>query len=159
MKLNEKEWKFVVSNSPIFAMDLIIFSKKNGVLMGKRNNNPAKGFYFVPGGRIYKNEERKLGFKRISFNEIGVTLNLMDSSLIGIFEHFYDVSKWPQEEISTHYIVEARVINTNFEIEKKITNSDSQHDNFIWIKNDYINKIKVHPYCKPYLNFVFSGKL
>ena len=104
--------------------------------MGKRNNNPAKGFYFVPGGRIYKNEERELGFKRISFNEIGVTLNLMDSSLIGIFEHFYDVSKWPQEEISTHYIVEARVINTNFEIEKKITNSDSQHDDFIWIKND-----------------------
>ena len=105
-------------------MDLIIFSEEKGILMGKRNNYPAKGFYFVPGGRIYKNEERDLGFKRISSSEIGVTLDFTNSQLIDIFEHFYNTSKWPNEEINTHYIVEARLINANSEVVKEITNSE-----------------------------------
>ena len=137
-------------------MDLIIFSEEKGILMGKRNNYPAKGFYFVPGGRIYKNEERDLGFKRISSSEIGVTLDFTNSQLIDIFEHFYNTSKWPNEEINTHYIVEARLINANSEVVKEITNSDNQHSDFIWINDANIQKINVHQYCKPYLNFVFS---
>ena len=155
LKLNEEEWKFVVRSAPIYAMDLIIFSKEKGILLGKRKNNPAKGFYFVPGGRIYKNEKRDLGFKRISTNEIGVTLDFTNSELIDIFEHFYNTSKWSHDEISTHYIVEARLININSEVEKNITNSDNQHSDFIWVKDTNIQKIDVHPYCKPYLNFVF----
>ena len=31
-------------------------NKKSEILMGIRSNNPAKDFFFVPGGRILKNE-------------------------------------------------------------------------------------------------------
>ena len=42
---------------PIFGIDMVVFSRTFGVLMGSRINNPAKGKLFVPGGRVYKNEK------------------------------------------------------------------------------------------------------
>lgn len=50
-------FKTIVDNTPLISIDLIIYNAKSEVLLGKRNNPPAKAHYFVPGGRIYKNEK------------------------------------------------------------------------------------------------------
>ena len=54
-KISERIWRNCVDSIPIFGIDMIIFSRKCGVLMGRRINNPAKGKFFVPGGRVSKN--------------------------------------------------------------------------------------------------------
>ena len=64
--LNIQEWKSGVKNLPIIAIDFVIKNEKLEVLMGRRINNPARNFYFVPGGRIFKNEKISNAFERIS---------------------------------------------------------------------------------------------
>ncbi len=44
----------VIDAAPLVTIDLIIRNPKSDVLLGKRLNRPAQGFWFVPGGRIRK---------------------------------------------------------------------------------------------------------
>lgn len=155
MKIPENIWKICIENNPIFAIDLVIHNKKYGMLTGKRINEPAKGKYFVPGGRIFKNETREDAFERIAKSETGLDLKFIDSKPIGIFEHFYQNSKWEEEDIKTHYIIEARYISINSKIEKFI-NLDNQHNDFLWLNNSARHKLLIHKYCEPYLNFIYK---
>ena len=51
--LSNDEFKSIIKLTPLIAFDMIIEYNDN-ILLGKRINNPAKGFYFIPGGRILK---------------------------------------------------------------------------------------------------------
>jgi len=51
--ISEKEWRIIVQNIPVVSVDLIVLHK-GGVVLGKRCNEPAKGEWFVPGGRVRK---------------------------------------------------------------------------------------------------------
>jgi colanic acid biosynthesis protein WcaH len=66
-KLNKEEFIEVLDRTPLIAIDLIIKDEKNRILLGKRTNEPAKGMWFVPGGRIFKNESIEEAFKRIKY--------------------------------------------------------------------------------------------
>jgi len=153
LKLNEEQWKLFVKNNPIYAIDIVVFSHERGVLLGKRINDPAKGKYFVPGGRVFKDENRENAFNRICKEEINIDLNFKKSSLIGIYEHFYNNSKWTEEIFSTHYIVEARLIKINPKLENDI-NIDNQHSKRLWLKNYFQNQSEIHSYCKPYFQYL-----
>ena len=83
-KLSEEIWRTCVDSMPIFGIDMIIFSRKFGVLMGRRINNPAKGNLFVPGGRVYKNERIIDAFNRILKSETGLTFSFNKSTSIGL---------------------------------------------------------------------------
>ena len=65
MEISEEQWKSYVKSCPIYAIDIVLFNEDKGIIVGQRINNPAKDKYFVPGGRVYKNETRKNAFKRI----------------------------------------------------------------------------------------------
>ena len=148
--INDSEWKICVKNLPIYAIDLLIYFKEGKLLMGRRINNPAKDYLFVPGGRILKNETREKAFERISKNELGLVLNINHSKFIGIYEHFYDNSKWADQNISTHYVVEARLMQIENNMVQKF-NLSNQHSSFeqIDIKN-FENK-NIHPYSLKYI--------
>lgn len=45
----------LVKYAPLVAIDLILEDKEKKIILGKRLNKPAQGYYFVPGGRIHKN--------------------------------------------------------------------------------------------------------
>ena len=137
---------------PIFGIDMIIFSKKHGVLMGRRINNPAQGKLFVPGGRIYKNERIIDAFNRILISETGLTFSFNKTTSLGLYEHFYNVTSWSTSECSTHYIIEARLIEIDPEdIEIKI-DLNEQHSSFEWISLEDMQSNAIHPYSKIYLN-------
>ena len=54
MIMLEKEiFKKVVKNAPLVSIDLCIVCDGK-ILFGKRKNDPLKGFFFTPGGRILK---------------------------------------------------------------------------------------------------------
>ena len=46
----------VIEHAPLIAIDLLVEDKEQRVLLGWRKNPPAQSSWFVPGGRIQKNE-------------------------------------------------------------------------------------------------------
>lgn len=64
--LSLKDFQSLVQNAPLVSMDFMIRDKDGKFLVGKRNNEPAKGYWFFPGGRILKNETRAAAFSRLT---------------------------------------------------------------------------------------------
>ena len=151
-KLSEEIWRNCVDSIPIFGIDMIIFSREFGGLMGRRINNPAKGKLFVPGGRVYKNERIIDAFNRILLSETSLTFPFNKTISIGLYEHFYDVTYWSNIECSTHYIIEARLIEIDPENIKKNINLNEQHSSFEWISLEDMKSSAIHSYSKIYLN-------
>ena len=88
--ISDEEWEIIVQNVPIVSVDLII-ECPDGIVLGRRSNEPAKGEWFVPGGRVRKNESLKSAVHRIGREELGVDLEIRE--MIGTFEHFYETSE------------------------------------------------------------------
>ena len=151
-KLPEEIWKTCVDSIPIFGIDMIIFSRKCGVLMGRRINNPAKGNLFVPGGRVYKNEKIIDAFNRILLSETGLTFSFNKTTSMGLYEHFYNVTSWSTSECSTHYIIDARLIEIDPENIKLNINLNEQHSGFEWVSIKDTQSNCIHSYSKIYLN-------
>lgn len=101
--LSRDVFSLVISSTPLVSIDIVLRDDGGRYLLGKRKNPPAEGFWFVPGGRIYKNETLSHAFERISCSELGVILKINDASLIGVFDHLYPDSIF-SAEISTHYV-------------------------------------------------------
>ena len=98
-----EDFKIVVENTPLISIDFIIKDiDTQEILLGKRINKPAFGYYFTLGGRVLKNETLLNAKKRIFRNELGIELD-NNLNFLGIFEHFYDDS-FVSDDISTHYI-------------------------------------------------------
>jgi colanic acid biosynthesis protein WcaH len=103
--LSHTELDTVIRLAPLIAIDLIIRNPGDDVLLGLRKNDPAKGYYFVPGGMILKNDWLAAAFARLAENETGQAARLDDARLIGVFEHFYDTNRSGNGGYGTHYVV------------------------------------------------------
>ncbi len=95
----------VVRNTPLVSIDLIVQNEAGAYLLGKRLNEPAKGDWFVPGGRIRKNETLDQAFERITQAELGIGLKRNKAQLQGVYEHFYETNAGEQAGFGTHYVV------------------------------------------------------
>src|SRR4029077_20632148 len=95
----------VVRLAPLIAIDLIIRNARDEVLLGLRNNEPAKDCYFVPGGIILKNEQLAEAFARLLKNETGYSARFDAARLIGVFEHFYETNRSGYVAYGTHYVL------------------------------------------------------
>ena len=58
--LNKQAFTEVIDRTPLVSIDLVVENEKGEILFGLRKNRPAKDYWFVPGGRILKNETLKL---------------------------------------------------------------------------------------------------
>lgn len=146
--LSLEDFKFVLSKTPLFAIDLLIKNNEEKFLLGLRKNAPAKNYYFVPGGRVFKDENLKVALKRISKNEIGIELNTNNIKPIGIYEHIYQDNFFEIKNVSTHYIIFAceSLITINIDNLPK-----SQNENFILLSSDeIIASNKIHEFTKNY---------
>jgi colanic acid biosynthesis protein WcaH len=148
VKLDHSDFIDVIRKTPLIAIDLIIRNKHNEVLIGLRNNEPAKGYWFVPGGRILLNERIAAAFGRIAQEELGVSLSIEDASFVGIFEHFYQNSYTQEPGLGTHYIVLAYEIKISNPLN---TLPRDQHHQFKWITVSSLLRGKsVHPNTKAF---------
>lgn len=139
-----EQFKTVVEYTPLISIDLITIYK-NKVLLGKRINKPAKGFYFTTGGVVRKNESFEEAKTRIAKSELGIDLNAK-LKFIGVFEHLYEDSIF--EGISTHYVNHGYFLK----LDKKLENiPDEQHSNYKWFNiEELMNSNEVHKYVKDY---------
>ncbi|MDC3135377.1 NUDIX domain-containing protein, partial [Prochlorococcus sp. AH-716-J09] len=141
----------------VTTIDLCIVRNKK-ILLGKRRNNPAKDFYFVPGGRIMKGETIDNALTRIIKVETGISISRKENkktNFLGVFEHFYEENFLGNKEFSSQYIVLAYLLDAN---SLSTINHDifmHQHSDLIWY--DITRKkidINIHEYSTNYINLI-----
>ncbi len=78
--LERNLFKTIVEKTPLISIDFVIENKRGHILLGKRLNLPAKNYWFVPGGRIRKDETISSAFTRLALDELNVnaTFNSAD---------------------------------------------------------------------------------
>ena len=145
--LDAKTLKIVIENTPLVSIDLCLIC--NGqILLGKRSNEPLKGTWFTPGGRIHKNETWQDALLRIAEAELGlICIAVEDFALMGMWDHFYSNSALDQNT-STHYVNLPHY--AEFKSKPQIT-LDDQHGEFKWFDLSVVsNDEKSHPYIRNY---------
>ena len=147
--LSTDDFRVVVDSTPLISIDLIIRGSDGRVLLGKRSNRPAQGYWFVPGGRVYKNESLAAAFRRLTLAELGVMLVIEDATYLGLFEHFYEDSVFG-ENVSTHYVVNAFELTLRQPLESLPT---QQHTTYQWwCEPDLLAAADVHCHTQWYFS-------
>jgi len=141
--LDDITFKTIIDSAPLISIDILL--KKDGkVLLGKRINKPAQGYFFSMGGRVNKNEAIANAMARIAKNELNIELKYIPK-FIGVFEHFYDDSIY--KDVSTHYVNLAY----EYEVKEVLNLPTEQHNEYQWFSIDELLESKqVHKYVKDY---------
>lgn len=74
----------ILEAMPLLCVDGVIRNSADQVLLVKRSNEPLKGRWWVPGGRVLKGESLEKAFRRKMREELGVRIR--DLRCIGYFE-------------------------------------------------------------------------
>jgi colanic acid biosynthesis protein WcaH len=132
--LSKPEFSLVVRNAPLVSIDVIIKDPHGCVLVGERENEPAKGCYFVPGGVIRKNET--------------IVCSVGEAKFLGVFEHIYEKNLFGDPDYGTHYVVLAYELALG---QRPRVVKDSQHADFRWMsKSELLSFGSVHPNTQAY---------
>ncbi len=146
--LSDSDINTVIRLAPLVSIDLIIRDPANRILLGLRNNEPAKGYFFVPGGIILKDEPLPEAFTRIMKKEINQPGILQQARLMGVFDHFYETNRTGDPGYGTRYVVLAHEIRLQ---DISGIAPDSQHSEVgWWTEADLLNSDRVHENTKAY---------
>lgn len=152
MPITEQNLLEVIARAPLVSIDLVVRDAEGRVLLGLRKNEPAREMWFVPGGRIHKDEDLDEAFVRISYTELGVKFYRSEARFIGVFEHKYDTNFLGKNGIGTHYVVLAYEICPSIQLDNL---PSTQHRKFQWFSKDDANlHSNVHQYVLPYFNSI-----
>ncbi|EHI9274472.1 GDP-mannose mannosyl hydrolase [Vibrio vulnificus] len=148
MFLSKQRFSQVIESTPLVSIDLVIEDETGQVLLGERLNRPAQGFWFVPGGRILKNEKLEDAFSRLTQEELGQEFELSQAKLLGPYTHLYDDNVFGNE-FTTHYVAIAYkliVIRSDLNLPM-----DVQHSRYRWCdKYELLISDNVHTHTKWY---------
>ena len=137
-------WTTVVSNVPIPSVDLIV-RIDDGIVLARRQNEPAKGEWFVPGGRIQKGETLTEAVQRVAHTELGVNVEIEQE--LGAYDHLY-----AESDVSSsggkHYVAHGYVVSP----ESEVFELDAQHDQARVFTEDDLPEL--HKYVKNYIGDV-----
>jgi len=136
----EEEWATIVRNVPIVSVDLLVRTP-DGVLLTERTNRPAKGEWFVPGGRVHKGERLVEAVGRVAREELGVEVEIEER--LGAYEHLYDDADVDGAG-GKHYLANGFLVRTDateFDL-------DDQHGAVLVFETPPDD---LHPYVRGYL--------
>ncbi|WP_415927143.1 GDP-mannose mannosyl hydrolase [Burkholderia theae] len=138
-----------IDATPLVAIDLIVGDEAGGYLLGQRTNRPAQHFWFVPGGRIRKNERLDDAFQRIVEMELGISgITRESAALLGVYEHLYEDNFSGTPGISTHYVVLGYRLPHPANL---VSLPAEQHDAYCWMRSgDILANATVHPNTQAY---------
>ena len=136
----------IVEATPLVAIDLVIGDERGRVLLGKRVNRPAQGSWFVPGGRIRKDERIRDALARIAQAELGAPVG--EAMLLGAFDHLYADNFLGRPGITTHYVVLAYACTLGAGAAPR---PDRQHSELRWWEaGELLASPEVHENTKRY---------
>lgn len=129
---------------PILCVDAVIL-KDNKFLLVKRKIEPLKGYWWTPGGRVYKNEKLKNALHRKVKEEIGIKVKII--SLLGFYEDFYKKNNLNIDSVHT--------VSAVFLCKHKygIIKLDTQSSAFKW-SSTLPKKLKIYDTSKQAVHWV-----
>ena len=137
----------IVAHAPLISLDLVVHNPAGDILLGQRLNRPAQGFWFVPGGRVRKDERLPQAFARLTREELGVELAMVSARFLGPYEHHYP-DNFSGDDFSTHYVVLAYELVLDVALAAL---PRAQHDAYRWWKRDeLLASPDVHVHSKWY---------
>lgn len=139
-EISDEEWKVIVQHVPIVSVDLLV-RHEGGIVLGKRENEPAKGRWFVPGGTVLKHERRTDAVQRVAREELGTDVEIERE--LGTYEHYYDTADVPDVD-GKHYLATAYVVHPT----EDVLESDAQHAELRTFTRPFP---ELHPYVERYL--------
>jgi colanic acid biosynthesis protein WcaH len=149
MFLPKETFKTIIASTPLISIDLVVTNLLGQVLLGYRNNKPAQDFWFVPGGRILKDESKSDAFSRLVKDELGLSLVIQDAEFQGVYEHFYDDYVFG-DKITTHYVVLAYQLCVDINLDEM---PNIQHSQYKWFTpSELLESENVHVHSKWYLH-------
>lgn len=119
--LPEETFSTCLTNMPQPCVDLVV-EYDGGILLTRRQNEPAKGEWFWPGSRLYKGERLDDAAVRVAGEELG--LDPVAIERLGVSEHFWEASA--VEGVDTRHTIPV-VYRVRPEGDQAIT-LDEQHD-------------------------------
>lgn len=152
MCLSAEYFRPVVTQAPLVSIVLLIEDSPGQVLLGRRVNPPAQGYWFVPGGRIRKNESLDEAFRHLTISELGVAFERGQAGFLGVDEHFYRDSVYGENGPApdTHYVV--LCYHQTLPVGRMLGPLLGQHDRYRWWRTAKIeNWADVHYYTGAYL--------
>lgn len=149
IRLPSDLFRQVVELTPLVSIDLVVRNLDGAMLLGARENRPAQGSWFVPGGRIGKNERIEKGFARITDTELGRALPFHEARFLGVFEHLYEDNFAGAPDFGTHYVVLAYSIECDA---ASLYLPQEQHSAYRWMRDEEVlRRADVHAYTKAYV--------
>lgn len=137
--LSEEDFSSACSALPLVSIDLIVTrpgDQGRELLLGLRNNRPAQGWWFTPGGRIRKNEAIGDALRRVAQEEIGLNLNCLNRvQLLGAWDHFYPDSAF-DPSIPTHYVNLPHALHLTADEAEQLqppSGQELQHQSWMWM--------------------------
>ena len=137
------EWETIVSNVPLVSVDLVV-ETGDGVVLGKRENEPAQGEWFVPGGRVHKHERLRDAVDRVADSELGCAVAI--ERQLGVYEHLYDTSEF-EDTAGKHYVPVGFHVSLEDGGEFE---PDDQHSDLRTFQPPF--DFDLHPYVEAYLD-------
>jgi colanic acid biosynthesis protein WcaH len=138
-----EEWETVVEHVPLVSVDLVV-ETEDGVVLGKRENDPAKGEWFVPGGRVHKHERLRDAVERVADSELGRGVTI--ERKLGVYEHFYDTSEFDDTD-GKHYVPIGYHVTPD---DGAAFEPDDQHSDLRTFQPPF--EFDLHPYVEAYLD-------
>ena len=150
MKLGKASFMEVVKYTPLVAIDLVIRNPAGKILLGLRNNEPAKNYWFVPGGRIYKDETMTKAFRRITREELGQEREMREGCFLGVYEHHYSDNFAQEPGFGTHYVV----LGYEMDLQETLPElPNAQHRQYQWVNERGLRQMpEVHDCTKAYFS-------
>jgi colanic acid biosynthesis protein WcaH len=145
--LDKESFRQIVASTPLISIDLIVRNEQGQVLLGQRLNRPAQGYWFVPGGRVRKDERLAAAFERLTEGELGIRLPITSADFLGPFEHFYP-DNFSGTNFSTHYVVLGYELISGTSLD---TLPVEQHSDYQWFTvPELLASEQVHLHTKLY---------
>ncbi|WP_438800844.1 GDP-mannose mannosyl hydrolase [Achromobacter pestifer] len=146
--LAQAEFRQAVEMLPLVSIDLLLRDAAGRYLTGLRANPPAQGAWFVPGGRIRKNETLRDALRRIARDELGIPVSELAWTPRGVYEHFYGTNFAGEAGRSTHYVVLAYEAELSLDVSSL---PQAQHRSYRWLPARALAADPgVHPYTQAY---------
>ena len=137
-----EEFAAFTERLPEVCVELVLQTSR-GVLLAKRTNDPVKGEWFWPGGRLYKGEELEAAAHRVAAAELGIEVDLGDR--LGVYSHFWDTSQLPGSP--SRHTVNVVYLATPVS-DPPAVSLDDQHSDY-----RYVTEVEpsLHEYVRQYL--------
>lgn len=123
MWIPEEEYNHLKKTIPIPCVDLIVINNQLEILLVKRKNEPAKGAWWFPGGRVLMGESREFAALRKLREECGITAdNPLEWATFDLFLEDNE-ENYTSHGISTFYLIN---------IAKAEVSLDEQSSDYDW---------------------------